>query len=301
VKQARPQRRAGDLSTWGSVRRWEADTRLQLRNRHALWLHGWCIGGLVLGTMWGATHLQMLLGFHSLALRYLVTLGLGYGVFLLALRWWAGRLAGEQVEAAGVADVVDAVDALEPAADLAADALSSVDLSRVAASIPMRSGGGGDFGGGGASADFGSVLDAASSVGDVAGDVGGDLAGDLAGEVAGGALEAVASSDDAAVVVVPVVVVFLIGVAIVLGAGSLVLLFFGSEVLLAVAVELAFGYVSARTAVRVVREGWLEAAVRLTWKPLLGTLVCAIVIGGLVDYFVPQARSLPHAIKLLIP
>ncbi len=77
------------------------------------------------------------------------------------------------------------------------------------------------------------------------------------------------------------------------------LLYFGWEVLLAVAVEIAFGYVSARTAVRLAREGWLSAAVRLTWKPLAGAIVCAVLLGALIDAFVPQARSLPHAVQLL--
>jgi hypothetical protein len=96
-----------------------------------------------------------------------------------------------------------------------------------------------------------------------------------------------------------VVVVFLAGCLVVFGAGSLLLLYFGSEALLTVAVEVAFGYVSARTAVRMAREGWLTAAVRLTWKPLLGALVCAVLLGGLVDHFLPQARSLPHAVQLV--
>ena len=82
-------------------------------------------------------------------------------------------------------------------------------------------------------------------------------------------------------------------------SGSLLLAYFGWEALLAVAVELAFSYASARVAVRVVREGWLSAALRLTWKPLLGSVVCAVILGAAIDYFVPAAHSLPQAIKLL--
>ena len=98
------------------------------------------------------------------------------------------------------------------------------------------------------------------------------------GDLAGGALEAAAGADEGAVIVVPVVAIFLIGMAIVFGAGALVLLYFGSDALLAVAIEVAFSYVSARAAVRMAREGWLAAAVRLTWKPLLGALFCAVVL-----------------------
>ena len=65
------------------------------------------------------------------------------------------------------------------------------------------------------------------------------------------------------------------------------------------AVELAFSFASARTAVRVAREGWLLEAVRLSWKPLLGALACAVLLGALLDYFVPEANSLLQAIRLL--
>lgn len=147
---------------------------------------------------------------------------------------------------------------------------------------PMHSGGGGDFGGGGASGDF---SDGAAG------------AADGMGELAGGAIEAAAGSDEAAIVVVPVVAVFLIGCVIFFGAGALVLLYFGWEVLLAVAVELAFSYATARTAVRVSREGWASAAVRLTWKPLAGAVVCAVALGATIDYFIPTAQSLPQALK----
>jgi hypothetical protein len=84
-----------------------------------------------------------------------------------------------------------------------------------------------------------------------------------------------------------------------LGAGSLLLLYFGFDALLAVAVELAFAWVGARAISRVDREGWTSAAVRLTWKPLLGALVCAVLLGGLVDFFVPSARSLPEAVRMV--
>ena len=82
-----------------------------------------------------------------------------------------------------------------------------------------------------------------------------------------------------------------------LGGGWLLLLYFGSEALLAVAVELAFAYTAARTVVRVEREGWLLAAIRLSWKPLLGALVCAVALGALVDHFAPQADTLAQAVQ----
>lgn len=120
------------------------------------------------------------------------------------------------------------------------------------------------------------------------------------GDLAGGALEAAGSADEGALVVVPVLAIFLIGIAIVFGAGWLVLLYFGSDVLVAVTLEIAFSYVSARAAVRLAREGWLSAAVRLTWKPLLGAVACAVLLGVAIDHFLPEAQSLSQAVRVLL-
>ena len=119
------------------------------------------------------------------------------------------------------------------------------------------------------------------------------------GDLASGAADAVAGSDEGAVVVVPVVAIFLIGAALIFGAGSLAMLFFGWDVLLAVAVELAFSVATARAAMGVEREGWLGTAVRLTWKPLLGALLCAVLLGATIDHFLPQANSLPEAVRII--
>ena len=260
-----------NLSNWRSVRLWETSFERDLHRRHWLRLHGVCIGSLVLGVMWAAAYLLMLLGLESLALRYLVTLGIGYLVYLLVLRMWASALVGRDH---GHLDMVN--DLPIPGSGGSLDGHSSA--------LPnLQSGGGGDFGGGGATGDFSGAAESSNALSDVA----------------SGAFEISAGADEGAVVVIPVVAIFLIGFALVLGAGSLLMLYFGWEALLTVAVELAFSYVSARTAVRVVREGWLSAAVRLTWKPLLGALFCAVLLGATIDRFVPAANSLPQAIKLI--
>jgi hypothetical protein len=261
------------FSDWRSVRMWESRVAAGLRQQRTLWLHGLCIGLITLTVTWGASALQMYLGSELLSVRYLVSLGVGYGVFLLTVRLWAAALL-RRTDSQGL----DAPD------------VSGLDIPNFHSNggqsgMPdMHSWGGGDFGGGGASGDFsGGVSGAADSIGDLA----------------GGAMEVVAGSDEAAIVVVPVVAVFLIGCAIFLGAGVLAFMYFGWEVLLAVAVELAFSYATARTAVRVTREGWASAAVRLTRKHLLGAIVCAIALGASIDYFIPTAHSLPQALKIL--
>ena len=251
---------------------WHQDMAQSLQRRHALRLHGWVIGSITLLVTWGVSHLQMVAGVESLALRYLVSLGVGYLAYLVVVRLWAAWLLGR-----GTGVVDNSVDLV--------DVATSIDWPTGGAApsrLPLpSSGGGGDFAGAGASGDF------------VAGDSG------LLGDVAGGALEAAASADEGAIVVVPVVAIFLIGVAILFGAGALALLYFGWEVLLTVAVELAFSVSTARAFVGVEREGWLSAVVRLTWKPLLGAVVCAVLLGATLDHFMPQAQSLPEALHIL--
>ncbi|RYF80243.1 MAG: hypothetical protein EOO29_14575 [Comamonadaceae bacterium] len=273
------------LSNWRAVRLWETQFERELLQRHSLRLHGLFIGSFMLLLMWGVAALQMRAGVPSLALRYGVTLGVGYLAYLLVLRWWAQWLVrregpgdpGGNFVGGGGSDGASA---------------ASAGRSDGGGELPaLRSGTGGDYAGGGASGDFdGGPAQALADTTE---------AGESLGALTSGALEAAGSADEGAVIVVPVVAVFLIGVAVVFGAGSLVLMYFGFDALLAVAIEVAFSYTAARTAVRVSREGWFTAAVRLTWKPLLGALACALLLGASIDHFVPQANSLPEALRLL--
>ncbi|MFY3385755.1 hypothetical protein [Paracidovorax sp. MALMAid1276] len=268
-KPARSSWRAVRMPSHGSVAR-------SLQQRYRLRWHGLLIGSFTLLLMWCTSHVQMLLGVESLALRYLVTLSVGYLAYLLVLRAWAARLVRRK-DRADDSDFgsLDVPDFSGPGGT----------ASGGGARVPMPRSGGGDFGGGGASGDFGAGV--------------ADGAGSALGDLASGAAEAVGSADDGAVVVVPVVAIFLIGAALVLGAGSLAMLFFGWDVLLTVAVELAFSVATARAAVGVEREGWLTAAVRLTWKPLLGALICAVLLGASIDHFLPGVQSLPQAVRVL--
>ncbi|MDM0007508.1 hypothetical protein QTI51_22785 [Variovorax sp. J22G73] len=252
------------LSNWRSVRLWETQLERDLHRNHSLRTHGILIGSFTLLLMWCVSALQMhLLHVDSLAVRYLLTLGVGYLGYLLVLRWWANRLVqGRELE---------------------------IDVD-----VPDLDFGGGRGGGRGGGSH------SQASVGESGGGGGSSGEGGGLSDVASGALDVAAGADEGAVIVVPVVAIFLICTAVVLGAGSLVLLYFSWDALLAVAIEVAFSYVSARAAVRVAREGWLMAAVRLTWKPLLGAVVCAVALGALLDHFMPQVNSLPEAVRVLM-
>ena len=243
------------LSNWRSVRLWESAFERELHQRHSLRMHGIVLGSVTLLLMWGVAAWIMHTGTQSLAVRYLITLGVGYVAYLGLLRWWASRLAQGRTD-------------FNPD-DLGLNMLPDGPAT----------------GGNHAHTAFTDL---------------GHADGSALGDLAGGALEAAGSADEGAVIVVPVLALFFIAAAVLLGVGALVLAYFGSEVLLAVTLEIAFSLVSARAAVRLARAGWLGAAVRLTWKPLLGALLCAVALGWAIDHFLPQAHSLPQAVRLLL-
>lgn len=199
----RPGQRTGG-SNWRRVRTPGRTLEASLLSRYQLRVHGWCIGAFMMAFMWAVSHTQMVLGVESLAVRYLATLGAGYVAYLLVLRLWAARLVRlparnarnrgeEDVDASSGVDVLDVADALYDAGDLAARAVRSAG----GRSPTLPQSGGGDFAGAGADGHFGDAL----------------------GDMAGNALGAAAEADEGAVVVVPVVAIFLIGAAVLFGAG----------------------------------------------------------------------------------
>ena len=275
-------------SNWRSVRMPHHHMARRLQQRYSLRLHGVLIGSFTLLLMWCTSHVQRLMGVDTLALRYLVTLSVGYLAYLLVLRAWAARLVRWR-EASGDSGGADLPD-LWPSGHSSGCETSSGGGGGGQVPLPRTGGRGlGDLDGGGWTSGLSNAGSGRSASGDSS----------ALGDLASGAADAMGSSDEGAVVVVPVVAIFLIGAALVFGAGSLAMLFFGWDVLLTVAVELAFSVATARAAVGVERQGWLTAAVRLTWKPLLGALVCAVVLGATIDHFMPDVQSLPQAVRVL--
>ena len=244
-----------------------------LQKKHWLRLHGLCMGLLVLLVMWAVTAVLLKSGVTSMALRYAISLGVGYAVYLLVLRLWAAYLVRNAYTRQRDESSVDGLDVLNP----------TPDLHLGHGSPDWEAGGGGDFGGGGASGDWAEVdvstaaSEASGSWTDVADVV--DIGGDEAG-----------------IIIVPILAVFAALLLAFFGFGALLWLYFGVDVLLSVAVELAFSMMTARALVGVERAGWLASAVRLTWKPLLGALVCAVALGALADWWVPDAYTLREVI-----
>ncbi|WP_312835102.1 hypothetical protein [Comamonas sp.] len=270
-----PQNRAAlrkRKSSWASLRMPQRITAT-LQKKHWLRLHGLCMGLLVMLVMWAVTAALLHSGVYSMALRYAISLGVGYGVYLLALRLWAAYLVRNAYA--------------RKRDDSWADGMDPTPGLQFGEGTPgWEAGGGGDFGGGGASGDWVDieVSSAASN----------------ASEASSSWTDAVDVVDigggDEGIVIVPILAVFAGLLLAFFGFGALLWLYFGVDVLLSVAVELAFSMMTARALVQVERAGWLASAVRLTWKPLLGALVCAVALGALADWWVPDATTLREVI-----
>lgn len=140
------------------------------------------------------------------------------------------------------------------------------------------------------------VADAAEIAWDVAD------AGSSAGGHALDALGLAADADEGALLLLPLaaVIAMVLALAALLGTG--VTLLFGVEVLMAVSVEVALAAFAAGLAWRHQRQfdrgGWLRCALRHTWAGALAFLVAGVGLGAALDRWMPEAQSLPHAVKL---
>ncbi|WP_198424345.1 hypothetical protein [Comamonas koreensis] len=256
-------------SSWSSLRM-PQHMASTLQKKHWLRLHGLCMGLLVLLVMWAVTAALLHSGVASMALRYAISLGVGYAVYLLVLRLWAAYLVRNAYARRREDSWADGID---PVPDL-----------HVGKGAPdWQSGGGGNFGGGGASGDWADVDLSSTASGASSSWTGAVDVADIGGS-------------DEGIIIVPILAVFAALLLAFFGFGALLWLYFGVDVLLTVAVELAFSMMTARALVRVERAGWLASAVRLTWKPLLGALVCAVALGALADWWVPEATTLREVI-----
>jgi hypothetical protein len=208
-------------------------------------------------------------GIERLSLRWGLALAGAYLIYLVLLRLLAGWLLSR-----GEGDADVQFDTLDAGSTRRGDALE------------FSSGGGGDFSAGGASGSF-DAAEAGSGVVEAAGDA------------ASGVLEAAGSADEGIVVIVPLAVV--VGVAALIAGALSVAVFglFGIEVLLGVAVEIAFAAAGGALAFRAGREGWLQHATSRTAWPMIALLLLCIALGAAIDHWLPQANSLPQAIRAL--
>ncbi len=247
----------------------EHAVRADLQRRRWLKFHALLLGTLCFLCSWALSTGLMHAGVERLSMRWALALAATYLVYLGLLRLWGGWLLSRDE---GHGD----------------GSLDGIDLPGAGASpgeagpAPISSGGGGDFGGGGASASF----DAGE-------------AGSAAGEIAQGVAEAAGAADEGIVIVVPLAIVIGIAAMIAGALGFAVFGLFGVEILLGVAVEIAFAAAGGALAFRARREGWLPHAASRSAAPMLFLLLICIALGAAIDHWLPEANSLPQAIRAM--
>lgn len=246
--------------------------RRRLQKRHWLRLHAALTGGLSLAAMSLISLCLLHAGVHSMGLRYGLALACGYLLYLLLVRLWAGCMLRRDWDGG----------------ELPSDGPGLGGKSGSADAAGFESGQGGSYGGGGA----GGHWDDGAAVPDIAPASSGLELPDV--DVSG-----LDGLDEGAVVLVPVLLVFAALLIAVTGMGSLMWLVFGADLFLTVAVEVAFALLMTRTLYVVEREGWLLAALRISWKPVLGALVAAVALGLLADWLFPQADTLAQVLRSL--
>ena len=246
--------------------RFERAVRADLAARRWLRWHSFGLGTACFLAAWTVSAALMHAGLQTLALRWPLAVAGAYAVFIGLLWLWCCWLLSRD----------------EASSDPGFDAVPGRDGGH--ADAPFRSGEGGDFGGGGATGAW---------------DGAGDGAGDAAGQAGSVALEAAASADEGIVVVVPLAVVFGVAALIAGALGVAVFGLFGIEVLLGVAVEIAFASAGGALAYRARREGWLAHALTRTAWPMVVLLMLVALLGGVIDVWLPAADSLPQALRLL--
>jgi hypothetical protein len=112
-------------------------------------------------------------------------------------------------------------------------------------------------------------------------------------------VDAVGSADEGAVVVVPIALAIGVAVALASALGFAVFGLFGVEVLMGVAVEIAFASAGGALALKAQREGWLGHAVRRTIIPMAVVLALTVMTGLAIHRWLPEAKTLPQAVKTL--
>lgn len=130
-------------------------------------------------------------------------------------------------------------------------------------------------------------------------DVGVEAGWPMAGRVMSGLGELAAGAGEAAFVAVPVAAVVGVFLLATSALGIAVFGIFGVDVLLGVAIEVAFASAGAAFAFRAERSGWLGFAVRKTVGPMALVTFCGLGAGLMVKHFVPEAKTFGQAAKTL--
>jgi hypothetical protein len=199
-------------------------------------------------------------GMGSMALRYPFALAVSYVVFLLLL--WAWLRAKED----DFTDIPDLLNAMP-------------NLNGSGHSAPFHSGGGGDYGGGGASGSFDGSQ--SQSV---------EVVENGAGNPIGEALGSVGDADELAIPILAIV--FALGMAV----ASLYVVYLAPTLFAELLVDGVLSYTLYRHLHKVETHFWLSTAFKRTVFPFVLTAVFLSIVGAAMAHYAPGARSIGEVI-----
>lgn len=202
-------------------------------------------------------------GLDSMAVRYPLALGASYLFFLFLLWLWLRTKASDYLDAPDLSGLVRSA-------------------SQPGSSVDFASGGGGDFGGGGASGAFDAPV----------ADLGG--AADAPMKAVG---EAVGSIGDAEELAIPLVAVgiaaaFAVGLAV----AALYAVYIAPILFAELLVDGALSYALFRHLRAEERPMWLASAIRHTLMPFAVTAISLAVIGAAMSAYAPEAKSIGQVV-----
>lgn len=237
---------------------------------------------LILGIAFGigllTTKAFLALGLETMHWRWPIALLASYLGFLLCVRLWLSYVGLGRYLDDGLGRHLDFPDLAISNSGGSSGGSGGLSLENVLPRIP----GGGQFGGGGASADFSLPADSAPS------GIASSL-GDTVKEAVGG------SSDEGCLVLLAILALL----AAIFGVGIYVI--WQAPALLA---EVAFEGALAAGLVKPLRRiedpGWIGGALRASAIPFLLIFACTMAIAFLAESHAPEASTLVEAIRILL-
>jgi len=207
-----------------------------------------------------SSFLMLHLGLDSMALRYPLALACAYVMFLFLIWLWLRANARDYLELPDLSG-----------------STSNTCHDGASISVPMRSGGGGDFAGGGASGSF----DATSA---------GLPEASASGFNISDPVSSVAEADELAIPLMAIVL------AVGLVFASLYVIYIAPALLAEVLMDGAFSYALYRYVRGQDPEHWLATAVRRTVLPFLATGIFLALVGAALSAYAPGAHAIGEVI-----
>lgn len=230
-----------------------------------------------------ASKLLLLAHVENFAFRYPLAVLFSYLMFFACIKLWLVYVTPSVVGTGDGSSVVDGLDI----------PIVGMDGSSCISATPI-SGGGGEFAGAGASANFdldtGGVTEGVASVAvsDAASGAADGL-GSGVGDVVGGAADAL--GDDGGLVIMLAIAVLAILLAVVLGASAYVI--YQAPVILSDAALQGALAASLKNRTKSLAQGsWHGSVLEATWKPFACTLLVALMCGLVLHAYFPTAVRL---------